>query len=59
MSQEDIETLREGYAAASRRDWDRCLRFMHPDIEWVTQRTGTYHRKLGSQAVDGGDGAPV
>ena len=43
MSQENIETLREGYAAASRRDWDRCLRFMHPDIEWVTQRTGTYH----------------
>jgi ketosteroid isomerase-like protein len=43
MSQEDIETLRLGYEAASRRDWDRSLRSMHPDIEWVSQRLGTYH----------------
>lgn len=43
MSQSDIETLRLAYEAASRRDRDHPLRNMHPDIEWVTQRTGTYH----------------
>ena len=44
MSQSDIETLRLGYEAASRGDWDGLLRGMHPDIEWKTIRTGGPYR---------------
>jgi uncharacterized protein len=36
MSQADIETLRAGYEAASRRDWDAALRTVHPDFELTT-----------------------
>jgi ketosteroid isomerase-like protein len=42
MSQEDRETLRLGYEAGSRGDWDGVLRGMHPEIEWKTTRMGTY-----------------
>jgi len=34
MSQADIETLRAGYEAVSRGDWDAALRGLHPDLEW-------------------------
>ena len=44
MSEEDRETLRLGYEAYNRRDWDGLLRAMHPDIEWKTIRTGGPYR---------------
>ncbi len=44
MSQEDHETLRLGYEAYDRGDWDGLLRAMHPDIEWKTVRTGGPYR---------------
>ena len=44
MSQEDRETLRLGYEAYQRGDWDGVLRAMHPDIEWETVRTGGPYR---------------
>jgi ketosteroid isomerase-like protein len=34
MSQADIDTLRSGYEALNRRDWDGVFRAMHPDIEY-------------------------
>jgi uncharacterized protein len=43
MSQSDIETLRLCYEAASRRDWNGAFRNMHPEIEWTTERMGSYH----------------
>jgi ketosteroid isomerase-like protein len=52
MSQEDIETLRRGYEALNRGDWDTPARFAHPDFELKTaDRTlnrGTYR---GAQAA--------
>ena len=33
MSQADIETLRAGYEAISRGDWDAAFRDLHPDFE--------------------------
>ena len=43
MSQADIETLRRGYEAGSRGDWDAVLAAMHPNVVWKTVRSGTYH----------------
>ena len=42
MSHEDIETLRLGYEAGSRGDWDGVLDGMHPNVVWKTVRSGTY-----------------
>jgi ketosteroid isomerase-like protein len=46
MSQADIETLRVGYEAFSRGDWDAAARFAHPDFELQTAdrvvNPGTY-----------------
>jgi uncharacterized protein len=36
MSQADIETLRAGYAAVSRGDWDEVFDQAHPDFELKT-----------------------
>ena len=36
MSQADIETLRAGYEAVSRGDWDEPLRHAHPEFELKT-----------------------
>ena len=36
MSQADIETLRVGYEAFSRGDWDSPIRFAHPEFELQT-----------------------
>ena len=36
MSQADIETLRAGYEAISRGDWDTAFRDVHPDFEMKT-----------------------
>jgi ketosteroid isomerase-like protein len=36
MSQENVETLRAGYEAVNRGDWDSAFRAMHPDFEWKT-----------------------
>src|SRR6266540_3184333 len=33
MSRADIETLRVGYEAVSRGDWDAATRFAHPEFE--------------------------
>jgi ketosteroid isomerase-like protein len=44
MSEADVETLRRGYEAASRGDWDGFLSGMRPDIEWKTIRTGGPYR---------------
>jgi ketosteroid isomerase-like protein len=33
MSRADIETLRIGYEAVSRGDWDAATRFAHPEFE--------------------------
>jgi ketosteroid isomerase-like protein len=47
MSQADIESLRAGYEAANRGDWDSVFRGAHPDFEWETADrapfAGTYH----------------
>ena len=47
ISQADIETLRTGYAAFSRGDWDSVVGSAHPDIELATAdrvtNPGTYH----------------
>jgi ketosteroid isomerase-like protein len=47
MSRADIETLRAGYEAASRGEWDRAFRDAHPDFELQTPdrdpNPGTYH----------------
>jgi ketosteroid isomerase-like protein len=29
-----VQTLREGYAALNRGEWDRSDEFLHPDISW-------------------------
>jgi uncharacterized protein len=46
MSQADIETLRLGYEAFSRGDWDTPTRFAHPEFELQTAdravNPGTY-----------------
>jgi ketosteroid isomerase-like protein len=46
MSQADIETLRIGYEAVSRGDWDAPTRFAHPEFELQTAdrvvNPGTY-----------------
>jgi ketosteroid isomerase-like protein len=46
MSQADIETLRLGYEAFSRGDWDTPTRFAHPEFELQTAdravNRGTY-----------------
>jgi len=31
---EELQTLREGYAALNRGEWDRSDEFMHPEISW-------------------------
>jgi ketosteroid isomerase-like protein len=36
MSEADIETLRAGYAAVSRADWDAAMLVAHPNLEWIT-----------------------
>jgi uncharacterized protein len=36
MSQADIETIRAGYDAVNRGDWDSAFRAAHPDFEWKT-----------------------
>jgi ketosteroid isomerase-like protein len=36
MSQADIDTLRVGYEAVSRGDWDAATRFAHPEFELQT-----------------------
>jgi uncharacterized protein len=47
MSRDDIETLRAGYEAFSRGDWDAVLRDADPDLEFKTAdrvtNPGTYH----------------
>jgi uncharacterized protein len=47
MSRADIETLRAGYEAFSRGDWDSAFRGAHPDLELKTAdrvtNPGTYH----------------
>jgi ketosteroid isomerase-like protein len=46
VSQADIETLRVGYEAVSRGDWDAATRFAHPEFELRTAdrvpNPGTY-----------------
>jgi uncharacterized protein len=46
MLQADIETLRAGYEATNRGDWDAAFRGAHPDFEWKTDGrvpgAGTY-----------------
>jgi uncharacterized protein len=46
MSQADIETLRIGYEAFNRGDWDATTRFAHPEFELKTAERvpnpGTY-----------------
>ena len=34
MSQENVEKVRAGYEAFSRRDLDAALAHIHPEIEW-------------------------
>lgn len=36
MSQADIQTLRDAYAAVSRGDWDAAMRFADPELELKT-----------------------
>jgi ketosteroid isomerase-like protein len=46
MSHANVETLRMGYAAVSRGDWDGATRFAHPEFELKTAdrvvNPGTY-----------------
>jgi ketosteroid isomerase-like protein len=46
MSEADIETLRIGYEAVGRGDWDAATRFAHPEFELQTAdravNPGTY-----------------
>ncbi len=46
MSRADIETLRVGYEAVSRGDWDAAIRDAHPELELQTAdrvvNPGTY-----------------
>jgi uncharacterized protein len=46
MSEADVETLRRGYEAFSRGDWDAAFRAAHPDLEFRTAdrvtNPGTY-----------------
>jgi ketosteroid isomerase-like protein len=46
VSQADIETLRAGYEAFNRGDWDAAIRFAHPEFELQTAdrvpNPGTY-----------------
>ena len=52
MSQADVETLRVGYEAFNRGDWDAATRFAHPEFELQTAdrvvNPGTYR---GPEAV--------
>jgi ketosteroid isomerase-like protein len=34
MSQENIEIVRNGWAAFNRGDYEECVAFIHPHIEW-------------------------
>jgi ketosteroid isomerase-like protein len=34
MAEANIESMKRGFAAFSRGDWDGCLAEIHPDIEW-------------------------
>ena len=43
MSQENVETLRLVYEAASRQDWNAAFAGLDSDIEWKTVRAGTHH----------------
>ena len=36
MSEAEVETLRAGYEAVDRGDWNSAFRAMHPDFEWKT-----------------------
>jgi hypothetical protein len=59
MTQADVETLRLGYQAANRGDWDSAFRAMHPDFAHLwTMRDGKAARceafpvrELGLEAV--------
>ncbi len=42
MSQENVEIVRQCYAALARRDWDGLWRYAHPDFELHTQLQGFY-----------------
>jgi ketosteroid isomerase-like protein len=42
MSQADLETVRAGYEAMNRGDWNAVLALMHPDIELKTTLFGTH-----------------
>jgi ketosteroid isomerase-like protein len=47
MSRENVELVREGYAAIDRRDMHAFLELFHPDVEatsWVMQAEGTVYR---------------
>jgi uncharacterized protein len=52
MSQENVETLRAGYEAVNRGDYDAFVQILDPAIEWKapdrTPFAGTYH---GHEAV--------
>jgi ketosteroid isomerase-like protein len=34
LAEANIESMRRGFAAFSRHDWDACLAEIHPEIEW-------------------------
>jgi ketosteroid isomerase-like protein len=36
MSQENVETLRKGYAAVNRGDVEALLAYVHPDVEFTS-----------------------
>jgi uncharacterized protein len=42
MSEADIQTLRAGFDAANRGDWDVLLHMTHPDFELKTTLVGTH-----------------
>jgi len=49
MSQENVELVRQGYAAWNKRDMDAMLARLHPDVEFIT--SGVF---LGQDAVYSG-----
>jgi ketosteroid isomerase-like protein len=53
MSEADIELLRAGYEALSRKDFERAFRDVHPDFELTTPpgiNAGTYRGREECQA---------